>query len=119
MQSIKSKDKKKNDASYEYYIHYEGINRRMDEWVARSRIEPTDIIIEDDNEQRKKRKLLNDDKKLEIHNENSEHEGMDPTSNFSRLKLFFIALLLIFVYTFKNRLIFSIFYYIRINWINY
>ncbi len=51
-------------------------------------IEPTDIIIEDDNEQRKKRKLLNDDKKLEIHNENSEHEGMDPTSNFSRLKLF-------------------------------
>jgi len=78
-----SKTMKKTDSSYEYYIHYDGVNRRMDEWVSRARLEPTDIIVEDDNEQKKKRKLLNDDKKLEIHHENSEHEGMDQTSIFS------------------------------------
>lgn len=60
------KNKKKTDSSYEYYIHYEGINRRMDEWVLRSRLEPTDIIVEDEYEVKKKKKLLNDDKKLEI-----------------------------------------------------
>jgi hypothetical protein len=27
---------KKNDFSYEYYVHYEGEDRRMDEWVSRS-----------------------------------------------------------------------------------
>ena len=38
---IKNHDqkKKKNENSYEYYIHYEGVNRRMDEWVTRDRIE--------------------------------------------------------------------------------
>jgi hypothetical protein len=30
---------KKNDSCYEYYIHYENFNRRMDEWVSRSRLE--------------------------------------------------------------------------------
>jgi hypothetical protein len=38
----------------------------MDEWVLRSRLEPTDIIVEDEYEVKKKKKLLNDDKKLEI-----------------------------------------------------
>jgi hypothetical protein len=31
--------RKKNDSCYEYYIHYEGFNRRMDEWVLRNRLE--------------------------------------------------------------------------------
>ena len=30
--------KKKSEGSYEYYIHYEGFNRRMDEWIPRNRI---------------------------------------------------------------------------------
>ena len=76
------KNKKKTDRSYEYYIHYDGINRRMDEWVKRHRLEPTDHIIEDEESLKKKRKLMNDDKKLEIQHENSEHEGMDPASKF-------------------------------------
>jgi len=25
-------------SKYEYYIHYEGFNRRLDEWVTRDRI---------------------------------------------------------------------------------
>ncbi len=29
---------KKTDASYDYYIHYEGFNRRMDEWIPITRI---------------------------------------------------------------------------------
>lgn len=29
---------KKVDSSYEYYVHYEFYNRRMDEWVCRERI---------------------------------------------------------------------------------
>lgn len=49
----------------------------MDEWISRNRIEPTDILIEDENDLKKKKKILNDDKKLEIQHENSEHEGMD------------------------------------------
>ena len=74
------KNKKKNDSSYEYYIHYEGCNRRLDEWVDRSRLDPTDEIIEEENENKKKRKL-NEEKKLENQHENSEHEGMDHNSN--------------------------------------
>ena len=27
---------------YEYYIHYENFNRRLDEWVKRDRIRPLD-----------------------------------------------------------------------------
>lgn len=53
----------------------------MDEWLTRSRLEPTDKIIEDDSD-KKKRKLMNEDKKLEMNHENSEHEGMDQTSWF-------------------------------------
>lgn len=29
----------KTEASYDYYVHYEGQNRRMDEWVVHTRIE--------------------------------------------------------------------------------
>lgn len=27
-----------NESHYEYYVHYEGYNRRLDEWVPRDRI---------------------------------------------------------------------------------
>jgi len=84
------KNKKKTDTAYEYYIHYEGINRRMDEWVSRSRLTPTDIVVEDEETQKKKKKLMSEDKKMEVQHENSEHEGMDHNSNFIYLSILFL-----------------------------
>ena len=60
------KNKKKTDVSYEYYIHYEGINRRMDEWVSRARLAPTGIVVEDEETLKKKKKLISEDKKMEV-----------------------------------------------------
>lgn len=34
------------EASYEYYIHYEHMNRRLDEWVKYSRITKTDEFVD-------------------------------------------------------------------------
>jgi hypothetical protein len=34
-------DVKLQEDSYEYYIHYDHMNRRLDEWVKRDRIKPT------------------------------------------------------------------------------
>ena len=31
-----------NQDPYEYYIHYESFNRRLDEWVRRDRMRPLD-----------------------------------------------------------------------------
>ena len=39
-------DIKRTDASYDYYIHYEEFDRRMDEWVPRSKIKPTQQFID-------------------------------------------------------------------------
>lgn len=64
--------KKKNDASYEYYIHYIDFNRRMDEWVTRNRIELTTQLIEEDQTNKKKRKT--EEKKYD-NNVDDEHEG--------------------------------------------
>ena len=35
----------KTDKSYEYYIHYEGFNRRMDEWIPRLKILMTEELV--------------------------------------------------------------------------
>lgn len=69
--------KKKNDASYEYYVHYIDFNRRMDEWVPRNRIELTRNLIEEDTTNKKKRKT--EEKKYD-NNIDDEHEGMDAAS---------------------------------------
>ena len=37
---------KKNDESYEYYVHYEPLDRRNDEWVPYCRIKKTGEKIE-------------------------------------------------------------------------
>ena len=37
-------EKKKNDYSYEYYVHYIDYNRRNDRWIQRK-----DIILDDEN----------------------------------------------------------------------
>ena len=43
IKEAKSK-KKKTESSYEYYVHYEKFNRRMDEWVVYSRIQLVRLI---------------------------------------------------------------------------
>jgi hypothetical protein len=48
--------KKKLESSYDYYIHYEGFNRRMDEWVSRCRIDVTDERVVDEPALKKKSK---------------------------------------------------------------
>ena len=68
--------KEKVDSSYDYYVHYENINRRNDEWVSRDRIELTEELIIDEPDMKKKRKT---DDKCEFE-ENDEHEGMDHNS---------------------------------------
>ena len=35
---------------YDYYIHYSGKNRRLDEWVQRKLIEITNVLVTDDND---------------------------------------------------------------------
>jgi len=69
--------KKKNDYSYEYYVHYIDYNRRMDEWISRSRIELTRNLVEEDTANRKKKKT--EEKKFD-NNIDDEHEGMDAAS---------------------------------------
>ncbi len=66
---------KKNEYSYDYYIHYIDFNRRNDKWITR-----TEIFIDDDDIQQelKNREL----KEKEAHGsgnpfENDEHEGLD------------------------------------------
>jgi len=54
--------KKKTDFSYEYYVHYVEFNRRMDEWVSRSRIELTRKLIEEDVHTTKKKRKIDEKK---------------------------------------------------------
>ncbi|KAL4449956.1 hypothetical protein ABPG74_015075 [Tetrahymena malaccensis] len=66
---IDPKAPKKED-SYDYYVHYEGENRRWDEWVNISRIKMTDELIPE--EPKKQQKVKQND-----FNEYDEHEGFD------------------------------------------
>lgn len=52
---------KKVESSYEYYVSYEDVNRRMDEWITCNRIKKTNELIDDEPRNTKKHK---DDKKL-------------------------------------------------------
>ena len=57
--------RKKDEASYEYYIHYEPLNRRNDEWVPYKRIKKLgEKIIEEDPKKKgvKKNEEKKDDK---------------------------------------------------------
>jgi len=65
----------KNDSyKYDYYIHYLGKNRRLDEWVPRDRITLTNELVEDDNNMKKGKERLKEEAK-----ENEEFDSMDPT----------------------------------------
>ena len=68
-------NRKKTDSAYEYYVHYVDYNRRLDEWVPRSRIELTRRLIEEDAPTRKKQKTKKEEVKAD-NNIDDEHEGM-------------------------------------------
>ena len=71
---IMEEEELKDDSfKYDYYIHYIGKNRRLDEWVPRERIQVTNELVEDDNNMKKGREKLKEEGK-----ENEEHDGMDP-----------------------------------------
>lgn len=79
--------KRKNDAAYEYYVHYVDFNRRMDEWISRSRIELTRQLIEEDHMNKKKRKT--EERKYD-NNVDDEHEGRFISLNFFEKKYNFL-----------------------------
>jgi len=56
------------DKDFEYYMHYEGSNRRMDEWVSASQFDLR--AYEQDLKEGRKRKL-------EIHDPDEDHHGFD------------------------------------------
>jgi hypothetical protein len=92
--------KKKNDSSYEYYVHYIDFNRRMDEWVLRSRIEMTRQLVEEDNTTKKKKKT--EEKKFD-NNIDDEHEG----KHFSHSNFQFSNILDLFLIFLRNGCRFS------------
>ena len=62
---------KLKEDSYEYYIHYDHHNRRLDEWVKRDRIKLTHEYIDE-------KKIKAENKRLGIvHSSDEEYEGLD------------------------------------------
>ena len=81
-----------SDDAYEYYVHYEGFNRRLDEWVRRERIRPLDEDVGDGNQDNTESVLapeMNNDRKItrnqkrkhdEINHVQQTYAEMDPTT---------------------------------------
>nr|ACO15537.1 Probable histone acetyltransferase MYST1 [Caligus clemensi] len=67
----------------EYYVHYEGFNRRLDEWVPRSRIRSSnDAEINQENLEDSERKITRNQKHKhdEINHVQKTYAEMDPTT---------------------------------------
>lgn len=59
------------ESSYEYYVHYDHMNRRLDEWAKYSQIKTTQEFIDE-------KKIKTENKKLcVIHSSDEEYEGLD------------------------------------------
>ncbi|CAG7723688.1 unnamed protein product [Allacma fusca] len=43
---IHRREKEQNGHMFEYYVHFEGLNRRLDEWVARDRIMSSQFAVQ-------------------------------------------------------------------------
>uniref|UniRef100_T1J7N6 Histone acetyltransferase n=1 Tax=Strigamia maritima TaxID=126957 RepID=T1J7N6_STRMM len=80
-----------HDRNYEYYVHYDGYNRRLDEWVTRERfnvsdgyknIEPKNRDTRNDNSEQPDRKLTRNQKRKhdEINHVQKTYAEMDPTT---------------------------------------
>ena len=72
-------DKKRNEYSYEYYVHFINYNRRNDSWITRDKITLDDEAIEIELKRREQKE------KEHIHGtgnlfENDEHEGLEKSS---------------------------------------
>ena len=59
------------DFSYDYYIHYVDFDRRMDEWVPRTRIELTRSLVLEEELIKKKKKQEEEIIDSEIENEHA------------------------------------------------
>ena len=64
------------DTSYDYYVHYVDFDRRMDEWVSRSRIELTRTLVLEEELKKKQKKQEEEILDSEIENE---HAGRKST----------------------------------------
>ncbi|CAG9329341.1 unnamed protein product [Blepharisma stoltei] len=70
----------RNEKNIEYYVHYEGINRRWDEWVTYERIkqwEPISAKLSRENFASCPEHEGVDDKTLEIHEESTKFKTID------------------------------------------
>ena len=72
-------DKKRNEYSYEYYVHFIDYNRRNDRWIKREDITLDDVVIEAELKKREQKE------KEHIHGtgnpfENDEHEGLEKSA---------------------------------------
>merc|ERR1719510_1464003 len=90
----KKTDKKDSDNDpYEYYIHYENFNRRLDEWVRRERMRPLDEDVGENHgdgtepgglggEMNNERKITRNQKRKhdEINHVQQTYAEMDPTT---------------------------------------
>ena len=59
------------DFSYDYYIHYVDFDRRMDEWVPRSRIELSRTLVLEEEIKKKQKKQEEEILDSEIENEHA------------------------------------------------
>uniref|UniRef100_A0A7S0RE57 Histone acetyltransferase n=1 Tax=Chlamydomonas leiostraca TaxID=1034604 RepID=A0A7S0RE57_9CHLO len=66
----------KDPNSWEYYVHYMGYNRRMDEWVQLAQFDLATVEVEiPDPDPKKKKKAVLDD-----HDSDSDHGDFDPNA---------------------------------------
>lgn len=60
-----------SESSYEYYVHYDHCNRRLDEWAKYNKIQPTAEFIDE-------KKIKAENKRLGIvHSSDEEYEGLE------------------------------------------
>ncbi|KAG1677445.1 hypothetical protein FOA52_001900 [Chlamydomonas sp. UWO 241] len=83
-----------SDSDYEYYVHYIGYNRRMDEWVQLEQLDLSSVqleLVEEDGTGRKKKKIV-DEEHDEEHadfdaNALREHEEFTKVKNIEKIEL--------------------------------
>eukprot|EP00111_Clytia_hemisphaerica_P017818 TCONS_00052684-protein len=81
--------RKQPDGSIDYYVHYQGSNRRLDEWVPQDRVDRTRVIPESESKPiidhpdgESDRKITRNQKRKhdEINHVQKSYEEMDPTT---------------------------------------
>ena len=85
---IERKKKQKDSAAeaggggeYEYYVHYDKFNRRMDEWVSTDKLDLTSIVRQDDNGKKDEKGRTRNQKRRHDesgHDEHHDHPEFTP-----------------------------------------